>query len=193
MTKGGGVGTLPHPNLPPEGEGISRDPAPLGSCLRGIDDGGVRAVKWCRAKGGDPALAGRPPSSALRTGFESLRVIGFANRPYGALRGEWVDSGGAVVGLPLAAPPLWIPAFAGMTKGVGQDRRRGWGGNDEWVGMTRWGRGMAQWGAGTTGTGGGWLGRQYVRGGPLGGAAPYESPCWLFALRRALGERVCLL
>ena len=44
----------------------------------------------------------------------------FSKRPYGALRGEWVNGGWAVEGMPLAAPPLWIPAFAGMTKGVGR-------------------------------------------------------------------------
>ena len=39
-----------------------------------------------------------------------------------AVRGGWLDGG-----LPLPSPPLWIPAFAGMTK---------------------WGAGMTKWGAG---------------------------------------------
>ena len=101
-----------------------------------------------------------------RVGVPLRRDGRFSKRPYGAL-GEWGMRRGLVVGVPLAAPPLWIPAFAGMT----------WGG------------------AGTTGR---WVDRGHAhhsrgpkrRGGPLGVAAPYESPCWQCALRQAQGERV---
>ena len=51
----------------------------------------------------------------------------------------------ALEALPHSSPPLWIPAFAGMTK---------WG-----AGMTKWGAGMTKWGAGMTNRGAGALGR----------------------------------
>ena len=65
-----------------------RAPA-LDSRFRGNDDGGVRAGRRCWWRRGKvPSLAGRPPSCALRTGFESLRVIGIANRPYNGVLAE---------------------------------------------------------------------------------------------------------
>ena len=62
--------------------------------------------------GGDARAAGggRPPSSALRTGFDRLRANGFGRRACG---GEWGMRWGTET--PRAAP-LWIPAFAGMTR-----------------------------------------------------------------------------
>ena len=56
-----------------------------------------------------------------------------------AVRGWWLDGG-----LPHPSPPLWIPAFAGMTK---------WG-----AGMTKWGAGMTMVGAGLLSVVGGWMG-----------------------------------
>ena len=98
--------------------------APLGSCLRGGDE------------------CGRPPSCALRTGFDRLRANGFANGPCdGVCRvrsaSKSVVGGGGPAPRPCPAgpaaprsplrfpsgrtasqaPPLWIPAFAGMTVG----------------------------------------------------------------------------
>ena len=79
------------------------------------------------AAGEVPAAAGRPPSCALRTGFESLRVIGFTNRPYDGVRGVG-GAAGFVVGEPRSAF-LWIPASSGTTMGVfGPARAVGGGG-----------------------------------------------------------------
>ena len=48
------------------------------------------------AVAGFPADGGRPPSCALRTGFESLRVIGIANSPYwGGWGKDFEDLGNA--------------------------------------------------------------------------------------------------
>ena len=68
MTREGRGGTLPHPNLPPEGEGISRAAA-LGCCFRGNDEEAVCLLCLFRKR------------------------------------------------VPIPAPPLWIPAFAGKTGG----------------------------------------------------------------------------
>ena len=77
------------------GDGDAPRLAPLDSCLRRND------------------ACGRPPSSALRTGFDKLRANGFGKRACG---GEWGVRWGTET--PRAAP-LWIPAFAGMTRAEG--------------------------------------------------------------------------
>ena len=77
------------------GDGDAPRLAPLDSCLRRND------------------ACGRPPSSALRTGFDRLRANGFGKRAYD---GEWGMRWGTET--PRAAP-LWIPAFAGMTRAEG--------------------------------------------------------------------------
>ena len=82
---------------------------------------GVRVV-------GDAPPGGHSP-------FESLRVIGIANRPYDGVWGvgsrpyDGVWWSGSIVrvrcrGCPLA-PPLWIPAFAGMTSVGRRNDERG--------------------------------------------------------------------
>ena len=104
-----------------------------------------------------------------------------------------------MVVLPHPSPPLWIPAFAGMTKwGAGMTRWgagmtmvggrpavRGWwldGGLPHpspplWIpafaGMTKWGAGMTKWGAGMTMVGAGLLS---VVGGWTGGCLTPRRP-----------------
>ena len=77
------------------GDGDAPRLAPLDSCLRRND------------------ACGRPPSSALRTGFDRLRANGFGRRAFG---GEWGMRWGTETP---RASPLWIPAFAGMTRAGG--------------------------------------------------------------------------
>ena len=62
---------------------------------------------------------------------------------------------------PRPSPPLWIPAFAGMTK-CG-------------AGMTKWGAGMTKWGAGMTNRGAGALGQAGLASDTLE-ALPHSSP-----------------
>ena len=101
MTREGEGGRSPILTFPPEGEGIPRDPAPLGSCIRGNDNGGCEPAGVAGGGGGGPAAAGR----ALREA--PLRWGG----------GELGWRRGLVVGVRRPATPLWIPAFAGMTTG----------------------------------------------------------------------------
>ena len=78
-----------------DGVGDAPRLAPLDSCLRRND------------------ACGRLPSSALRTGFDRLRANGFGRRAFdGELGVRWGME------TPLASP-LWIPAFAGMTRAEG--------------------------------------------------------------------------
>ena len=77
-------------------------------------------------------------------GFRLAGMTMVGGRP--AVRGWWLDGG-----LPHPSPPLWIPAFAGMTK---------------------WGAGMTKWVAGMTMVGG----RPAVRGWWLDGVLPHPSP-----------------
>ena len=78
-------------------------------------------------------------------------VVGGCHRPSGfrSVVGGRVDDGAPGGGRPAVrgphpSPPLWIPAFAGMTK---------WG-----AGMTKWGAGMTMVGAGLLSVVGGWMG-----------------------------------
>ena len=121
----------------------------LGSRESGNDDGGCGGMRWREGlvSGWGPALAGgrfsnrpydrggahegggdagaagggRPPSSALRTGFDRLRANGFGR---GACGGVWGMRWGAET--PRAAPLPWVPVFTGTTMGGVRAGKRWW-------------------------------------------------------------------
>ena len=85
MTSGGGGGTLPHPNLPPEGEGISRDPAPLDSCLRRNDEWGW-AGTTVGVEGGRSPILTFPPRGKGYPATLPLWIPAFAGMTSGGVR-----------------------------------------------------------------------------------------------------------
>ena len=100
-----------------------------------------------------PGILTAPLDSGLRRNDEvPCRHDEVGRRPLGANRGAGLEAGlasDALEALPHSSPPLWIPAFAGMTK---------WG-----AGMTKWGAGMTKWGAGGPALLGGRLGLRCAR------------------------------
>ena len=110
----------------------------------------------------------------------------------------------AMEALPHSSPPLWIPAFAGMTnRGAGALGKVGWppmhrgtalphSSPPLWIpafaGMTKCGAGMTKWGAGMTMVGGrndesggrrSWEGRLGLRCTEEGLASHSSPPLWI--------------
>ena len=167
---GWGAGALGKVGWPPMHRGGPALPltAPLDSGLRRNDDGGGRP-RWETGLASDAleALPYSPPpllDSGLRRNDEWWGP---------ALLGRWVGLRCTEEGLPHPSPPLWIPAFAGMTKGYGalfgkvgwppMTKGRGLAGCPAFAGMTKCeGAGVVR-GRGGCGEGGG--GDGDVRGG----------------------------
>ncbi len=142
-----------------------------------------------RVRVGGPMWDGRPSSCAVRTGFESLRVIGIANRRYGVDVGESGMQRGVVVGAPR---PASVPPFESLRR------------TDATAPAARWG---------SRGSGGGWWWDRPARHpsgyrlppvrrwgvfGPVGeeGDVPTPRPCPGFPLSRerrwgSAGRRRC--
>ena len=139
-----------------------------GPCGRGAVRGGCVRVAWGEGSGGRGVGARGSWQGGGMRGRPAPRTSGYRLSP--VRRWGWV--GGAVGvgswgrGRP-RAPPLWIPAFAGMTGGVG-DGEGCW-----WVGALRQAQGER---------GCGWRLRRGGGGGWGWGAAPRRAP--------ALGSRL---